>query len=133
MRRFLIPLLIVVGGSLAVYVAQGRSSSGSAAASRALAAAKQQMVWSSGPKIQSVHTLKLSGLRRALDHVVARQVANDVNVADLMRRFGPRRAVTLVVIHGTYNSLPPDEGVPITGQAVVILDHRSNRVLLLMD
>jgi hypothetical protein len=40
--------------------------------------------------------------------------------------------MAMVVLHGTYNTLPPDEGVDLTGDVVVLVDVRTNRVVLAM-
>jgi hypothetical protein len=56
---------------------------------------------------------------------------HDVNVPDLIHRYGANRSVDMVVVHGVFNSLPPDEGVVVRGTVVVLVDARSTRVLLM--
>lgn len=94
---------------------------------------QQQMVWTSGPTVSSVHILALRHLRPALAASVPSQLRQDVNLGDLERRYGANRQVALVVLSGVYNSLPPDEGVNINGKVVVLVDVRTNRVLLVTN
>jgi hypothetical protein len=80
-----------------------------------------------------VRVVPLDELKAALSGRVPAHVAQDVNVSDLIARYGPKHRVALVVLSGSYNSLPPDEGVPVTGDVVALVDQPSNRVLLLTD
>lgn len=99
----------------------------------ALAYGRNHMVWSQGPTVQSTRVIRLRELPAALGATVASHVAQDVNVPQLERRFGANREVALVVLHGVYNSLPPDEGVIIAGQAVVLLDPHTDKELYIND
>ena len=91
------------------------------------------MLWNSGPRVRSAQVLPLRLLPRDLASSVSASVRQHVNVPDLLRRYGPNRQVVLVVLYGVYNSLPPDEGVEIRGDAITLVDPKTNRVLLLMD
>lgn len=95
--------------------------------------ANTQIVWNRGPSVTSTRVLPLDGLSAALKKTVPRHVAQDVNIADLIHRFGARREIALVVLTGDFNSLPPDEGVVFNGQIVVLVDVRQNRAFYLMD
>jgi hypothetical protein len=132
MLRVLPVLLLIIGG--VAYYALASSPSRSARIDQvALADARAQMVWSQGPTVQSTQILKLGQLSAALARSVPLRVAQDVNVQDLERRYGPQRTVALVVVNGVYNTLPPDEGVNLRGDAVVIVDVRTNRALFLTN
>lgn len=100
-------------------------------ADTALRYGQQYMTWSSGPSVQSTHIVPLRGLEGALSAAVPPATRRSVNVSDLLRRYGPGRRVALVILHGVYNSLPPDEGVTVAGDVVVLVDVQSDRVLLL--
>lgn len=95
--------------------------------------AARTTLWNSGPTVTKVQIVPLTGLARALHRSVTLQVADDVNVSDLQRRFGRRHQVALVVLHGVFNTLPPAEGVTVTGNMVAIVDLRTQRVLLLTE
>lgn len=90
-------------------------------------------LWNSGPTVTMVRITRLTRLRAALHHAVTAQVADDVNVADLEHRVGRNRQVAMVVLHGTFNTLPPAEGVTITGNMIAIVDMRTHHVLLLTE
>ncbi len=107
------------------------TSSQSRFADTALSYGQRYVIWSKGPDVQSTHIVPLHGLEGALVANVSPTVRQSVNVSDLVRRYGPNRRVALVVLHGVYNSLPPDEGVSVNGDVVVLVDVQSNRVLLL--
>jgi len=127
-------LAIVLVVALIVITSSGGSSQTSAVDQVALSYAERQMVFNSGPEVRSTHTLLLRNLSHALATYTRRSVAKDVNVRDLIRRFGANRRVTLVVLSAVYNTLPPDEGVVVNGQVVVLVDTRTNRPLpYLMD
>ncbi|MBV9282456.1 MAG: hypothetical protein JOZ41_20450 [Chloroflexi bacterium] len=96
----------------------------------ALAYSQQYIEWSRGPTVRSSQTVPLARLDGALARNVPPRVRRDVNVSDLLRRFGPRRRLGLVVLYGVYNSLPPDEGVEVNGDLAVLVDVATNRVLL---
>jgi hypothetical protein len=97
----------------------------------ALDYANHTMVWSAGPRVKSSQEVRLGSLQRVLTRSVSRSVRYNVNVPDLVRRFGARREVALVVLSGTYNSLPPDEGVNLRRDVVAVVDAHTDKVLLL--
>lgn len=135
--RFLLSLLVVlvvVGAALFWYGLAAPAGSASSARQVALAAARSQMQWYSGPTVQSTYAIPLRQLQATLNRSVQPEsVAQDVNVQDLIRQYGPNHRIILVVLLGVYNSLPPDEGMTIRGDVVVLVDARSNHVLLLED
>ena len=133
--RLLGALLLVALCALLLWYALAASatSTQSRAADSALTYARQYMTWSSGPALQSTHTLPLRHLTSALTRYTPSRVARGVNVPDLLRRYGPNRQVALVVLYGVYNSLPPDEGVNVDGDVVLLVDARTNRVLFVTD
>jgi hypothetical protein len=95
--------------------------------------AARTTLWNSGPAVTAVRIVPLSRLSAALRGVVPAQLADDVNVADLQRRVGTNRQVALVVLHGVFNTLPPAEGVTVTGNMVAIVDMRTHKVLVLTE
>jgi hypothetical protein len=99
----------------------------------ALTYARQHMVWVRGPTLRSSHMATLRTLEPLLTSTVSSSVKDDVNVPDLVHRFGANRKVALVVLTGVYNSLPPDEGMDIQGEVIALVDVRTDRVLLLTD
>ena len=88
------------------------------------------MVWGKGPSVTSSQIVALSGLNTALGpmHLA---VQHHVNTADLVHRYGATRRVDLVVLHGTFNTLPPDEGVNLTSDVVVLVDMKTRHVLFM--
>ncbi len=92
---------------------------------------RHYMVWESGPSLVSSHTLALRQLGAAMHSSLPPPTQHDVNVPDLIHRYGANRSVDMVVVHGVFNSLPPDEGVVVRGTVVVLVDARSTRVLLM--
>jgi hypothetical protein len=107
------------------------ASSQSRVTTAALDYGRRYMVWSSGPTAQGTYVVPIGQLGAAVAQHVPPDVRQDVNVPDLVRRYGPRREVGLVILHGDFNSLPPDEGIISNGDVVVLVDVKSNRVLLL--
>lgn len=99
----------------------------------ALTYGRQQMVWIKGPAAVSTHVIKLRNLRKDLRAEVSPSVWQDVNVPELLRQYGPSKQVGLVVLSGVFNSLPPDEGVDVHADVVVLVDVRTNRGFYLMD
>jgi hypothetical protein len=91
------------------------------------------MAWSQAPSVRLTRTLQVRDLEPLLRRTVTRQVAADVNVADLERVYGADRRVVLLVLHGVFNSLPPDEGVIVNGDVVELVDPTNDHVLLLTD
>ncbi|MGH2441649.1 MAG: hypothetical protein ACRDFX_00600 [Chloroflexota bacterium] len=126
-------VLVAAMFGIAFYVVAAVSAPGSKQFDRTALAYSQQMVWQSGPNVRSTHVIRLHDLKTALHRYVFPRVASDVNTGDLIRRFGANRRVALVVLSGVYNSLPPDEGVMIHGQAVVLIDARTNHGLFLTN
>jgi len=129
----LVFLGLVVGVGLLWYGLSPSSPPLNAATQAGLVYSRDYMLWNSGPRVRSAQVLPLRLLPRALASSVSVSVRRHVNVPDLLRRYGPNRQVVLVVLYGVYNSLPPDEGVEIRGDAITLVDPKTNRVLLLMD
>ncbi|MGH2449368.1 MAG: hypothetical protein ACRDFS_12300 [Chloroflexota bacterium] len=98
----------------------------------ALSYARRYMVWSAGPKVVSSEVVPLAHLGRTLSGVQP-SVRQDLNAASIIKRYGAKRRVAQVILKGTYNSLPPDEGVEISGEVVVIVTVPDDRVLTLAD
>jgi len=92
---------------------------------------RQEVVWSQGPSIESKRVVPLSRLSAALASAVPAATGQNVGTAALEKRYGPRRRVAMVVLRGTYNSLPPDEGVNVSGDVVILVDVKTDRVLVL--
>jgi len=134
-RRFWVLAAVVALALCAAILWFALSASATSTQSRfadtALQYGQQYMTWSSGPSVQSTHIVPMQGLERALSVTVPPATRRSVNVSDLLLRYGPGHKVALVILHGIYNSLPPDEGVTVTGDVVVLVDVKSNRVLLL--
>jgi hypothetical protein len=108
-------------------------SSGTDSISRAaIAYSRGQIIWDSGPTVQSVHVVPLRNLSRALASYAPPQVSPNINVGDLQRQYGPNFRVGLVVLHGDFNSLPPGEGITLHF-AVVLVNARTNKGFFLMD
>lgn len=133
-RRGVVMLAGVFLVGIAVYgvltYASARSSAGSRAEQTGINYAQQYFVWSNGPTVVSRQTLPLGRLPAALRSAVPVAVSQDVNTDQLLQQYGPHRTVALDVFHGTYNSLPPDEGLQLTGDVVVLVDVGRNKVLL---
>jgi hypothetical protein len=83
--------------------------------------------------VTEVRIVPLTRLSAAVHRAVTAQLADDVNVADLQRRVGRDRRVAMVVLHGTFNTLPPAEGVTITGNMIAVVDMKTKKVLLLTE
>jgi hypothetical protein len=82
--------------------------------------------------VVSIHTFPLRRLSRALASYAPPRVVPDVNVPDLVRRFGPNLQAGLVVLHGSFNSLPPGEGITLH-DAIVLVNVRTKKGIFLMD
>jgi hypothetical protein len=95
--------------------------------------AARTTLWNSGPTVTGVRIVRLSRLGATLHGAVTTQLADDVNVTDLQRRVGKNRQVAMVILHGTFNTLPPAEGVTVTGNMVAIVDMPTHHVLLLTE
>src|SRR5579872_2269336 len=87
----------------------------------ALSYAGNTMQWDQGPNVQSTHVVPLGELRQALRTYAQPNVAADVNVSALEKQYGTSLRVGLVVLSGTFNTLPPDEGV-LAHQAVAVVN-----------
>jgi hypothetical protein len=134
-RRLLgIAGILVVGIALGgVLLLTGVTSASDPAENAGLTVAREQMVWAHGPSVVSRQAISLSDLPAALHRSVSPRVVSDVNVPGLIRRYGAHRKIVLVVMTGEYNSLPPDEGIEVNGEAIAIVDAHTNHVLLLMN
>lgn len=135
-RRLLAPLvtlavLLALGGWILWYLTGSGSVVTSASGQTALNYARSYMVWQAGPSLKSTQEIRMGQLSQTLARSVPASVRSGVNVGDLISRYGPNRQVDLVILSGTYNSLPPDEGVEINSDVVVLVDPRTNRVMLL--
>lgn len=91
------------------------------------------MVWIKGPTVVSARVIQLRDLEKNLRVEVSPAVWRDVNVRALRRQYGPNRQVGLVILSGVFNSLPPDEGVVVHADVVVLVDARTNHGIYLMD
>lgn len=134
-RRLLIPVvaLVLIATPLLWLALSSRASGGeSPDASAALAYARQQMVWIQGPHVRSVHTVPLNRLEGALAAYAPPNIRNDVNVSELVHRYGPRLDVAVVMLSGDFNSLPPDEGV-VLHDAIVLVNARTHGAFFLTD
>ncbi len=124
---------VIVLAAAAVWVENVTAAPSAAqrAGATARSYAARTTLWNSGPTVRKVRIVPLSSLQAALRASVSPRVAADVNVSDLEHRYGSRRQVALVVLHGVFNTLPPDEGVTVAGDMVAIVDIPTQRVLLL--
>ncbi len=129
----LIFLGLVVGVGLLWYGLSPSSPALTPATQAGLVYSRDAMEWYSGPQVRSAQVLPLRLLPRALAASVSVRVRRHVDVPYLLHRYGSNRQVALVVLYGVYNSLPPDEGVEIRGDAITLVDPKTNRILLLMD
>lgn len=135
-RRLAVLVLALALIALGLWIAHAAAalpSERQRAAQAAISYARSTTSWQSGPTAQSVRLVTLRHLGSTLRHAVPASLADDVNLPDLIRRYGPDRQVALVVLAGVFNTLPQDEGVVINGQVVAVVDAKSNRVLLLTD
>ena len=90
------------------------------------------MAWERGPTVAWSRLVRLGELDAALQpvHLAGR---HDVNTVDLIHRYGKERQVDLVVLQGRFNTLPPDEGVNVNGEVVVLVDMKTRHVILMTD
>jgi len=98
----------------------------------AVSYSRQQIIWDSGPTVQNEHVVPMRQLSRTLLAYAPRHVALDVNIPALLKQYGPGYRVAVVVLHGSFNSLPPQEGLPVH-DAVVLLNARTLKGVFLMD
>jgi hypothetical protein len=125
----LIALVLAAGIAVAGYEIVHSSSSPQQKATQAgLDYSKNTMAWEKGPQVQTSSIVRIHSLPRALRNLAAR---HDINVPQLIARYGGNRSVDLVVLAGNFNTLPPAEGVNIYGQVVVLVDLKTRRVLLM--
>jgi hypothetical protein len=137
-RRALAALLIiaialVAAVILGIDIAQSVSVSAQQRATQTgLDYSRTTMVWGKGPSVASSRIVALDNLNPALRsvHLIG---GHDINTADLIRQYGAKRQVDLVVLHGTFNTLAPDEGVNITSDVVVLVDMKTRHVLFMND
>lgn len=124
---------MVASGVTLVWV--GLSASSPSEESRvdaaALSYARGNTVWTKGPAVRATRIVRLKDLNAALAATTPGSVRPHIAVSDLIRQYGPEREVGLVVLTGTYYTLPPDEGVNLNGNVVVLVDVKTNKVLLL--
>jgi hypothetical protein len=137
--RRLAAALIIIGAVLVALVVVGfqlaRSVdvSGQAQATQTgLQYSRTTMAWERGPTVAWSRLVRLGGLDAALQsvHLAGR---HDVNTAALIHRYGKERQVDLVVLQGRFNTLPPDEGINVNGQVVVLVDMKTRHVILMTD
>lgn len=130
----LVLLMMLLGAGLVWYGLASPSTSAPGATQVALSYGRSEMQWFSGPTVQNTYTIPLRQLHATLERSVQPpNVVTDVNVPGLIRQYGPNHRIVLVVLYGVYNSLPPDEGAEVRGDAVVLVDARTSHVLLLED
>lgn len=126
---FLIALVLAAGVAVLGYEIVHSSSSAQQEPTQAgLVYSRKTMLWEKGPQVQTSRTVHLHSLSRALRGLAAR---HDIDVPQLIKRYGGNRSVDLVVLAGKFNTLPPAEGVDIYGQVVVLVDVKTRRVLLM--
>ncbi len=117
--------------ALAAFALVDRSSGRSDATQAGLQYARSEMVWTHGPSIAHQRAGTVGELPALLPLLAGATLRHDVNTAGLIRQYGPNRQVDILVLSGVYNSLPPDEGVNVQGEALVLVDPQTNRVLFL--
>lgn len=134
-QKIVLALLVLVPFTAAsVYVAvQVQSLNSPNRDGAAIEYAKMQIVWSSGPTVASSHTLSMKRLEKALELYAPAHLREDIDVSGLIKQYGENRKIVLVILRGTYNSLPPDEGRIVTGDIAVLVDVQKNQGFYLMD
>jgi hypothetical protein len=132
------PGVWIAGGMLVVALLAGflmairaSSASGSIESRAALQYAASQMSWQSTPTVKLVQNGRIANLSSMLLRHVPEAVATGVNVPDLKRLYGAQTPITLVVLQGSYNSLPPDEGITSNSDVISIVRRGTRHVLLL--
>jgi hypothetical protein len=136
-RRSRVFLLLSIGVlacivlAFVAYTAFAGSSGNSNATQAGLRYARAEMVWIHGPSIVHARTGTIGDLPALLPGMANTTLRQDVNTRDLIRQYGPKRKVDMIVLSGVYNSLPPDEGVDVQGEALVLVDVKSDKVLFL--
>jgi hypothetical protein len=131
----LLAVFLVLGAAClgAVAYTASAGSPGTDATEAGLSYSRTVMQWIHGPSIVHTRAISLAALPALLPHLTTPALRDDVNTSDLIRHFGPRRQVEVMVLSGTYNSLPPDEGVNIQGEVILLVDRKTNKVLFLTD
>jgi hypothetical protein len=128
-----VAVLVICGALAWIILAASPPTSQDRAAQAGLSYARTQMAWTSGPTLQSSHVTTLRSLGSVLARTVPVNVQQDVNTGELIQQYSANRRVALVIVTGVFNSLPPDEGIIVHGDVVVIVDMKNDRPLLLMD
>lgn len=124
--------MLIVGGGIALVLANRPESDAQKAADAAVAYGRTEMLWQKGPAATSTRLVPLRKLASTLERSTSASIAPHVNVPSLIERYGPNHRVAIVVLSGEFNSLPPDEGVELT-TAVAIVDVPSDHVILVAD
>jgi hypothetical protein len=126
---------IIVLAAAVVWIQSATAAPSAAQRAGAIARtyAARTTLWNSGPTVTEVRIVPLTRLSATVHRAVTAQLADDVNVADLQRRVGRDLRVAMVVLHGTFNTLPPAEGVTITGNMIAVVDMKTKKVLLLTE
>jgi homoaconitase/3-isopropylmalate dehydratase large subunit len=75
-----------------------------------------------------VYPTTVGNLRQTLQAHVPGRTAQDVNVRQLIQKFGRKPRIDVVVVSGVFNSLAPDEGITGPGTVVVLVDAVTHRV-----
>jgi hypothetical protein len=140
LRSRLTPPLVLIAACivaglvvLGVQAAQsGTESAQQRATQVALQHGRNTMVWETGPTVQSSRELPLSGLAAAVKTLKG-TVRHDVNAGELVHQYGAARKVDFVVLYGKFNTLPPNEGVDLYAQVLVLVDMKTQRVLFMQD
>jgi len=125
---FLLALIAVL--AFVIWQSSRGPTSADRAQSAALSYSRNYMAWSSGPQVQNVHIVPLREVERTV-RVYVHVPYRDVKLGGLLTQYSPQRSIAVVDLHGVFNSLPPDEGVVAPGDVVVLVDVKTDKVLLL--
>ncbi|HEX6506164.1 MAG TPA: hypothetical protein VF221_00880, partial [Chloroflexota bacterium] len=132
--RVMVPAAIIICLAAGWLVYSASAGSSTSSATRAgIAYAQDTMEWTSGPTLTHARVARVRDLPAVLPQITGAALRQDVNTADLQRRYGPDRQVDLVVLSGVFNTLAPDEGVNVHGEVLAVVDVKTNRVLFLTD
>lgn len=99
----------------------------------ALAYTRSNLHWIRGPYVQATYPTTVGRLQQTLYRHVPIRVVQDVNVRQLVRKYGSKPKVDLVVLTGVFNSLPPNVGVTGPGTVVALVDPVRRRVFFVTD
>jgi hypothetical protein len=124
--------VLIVGGVVALAILNWPESDAQKAADAAVTYGRTQMVWDRGPRAASSHIVPMRDVTAAVTQYASPGIASHFNARVLVRQYGPDHRVAVVVLTGSFNSLPPDEGVTLT-MAVALVDVPSGRVILVID